>query len=119
MVVYALNFKLINRFENIVFGSVEINKFNIEVFLRSILTVKNKAIAEQLKYSLVCFINRTGNITQHYNDTIYLTRCDTVFRIAIIEVLLQVVRKQNLRPFSVYLVAADIGVPLVFEQLHY
>ena len=65
LIIYALNFKLINRFENIVFGSVEINKFNIEVFLRSILTVKNKAIAEQLKYSFVCFINRAGNITQH------------------------------------------------------
>ena len=33
--------------------------------VRSILTVKNKSIAEQLKYSFVCFINRTGNITQH------------------------------------------------------
>ena len=63
--IYAFNFKLINHFENIVFGSVEINKFNIEVFLRSILTIKNKSIAEQLKYSFVCFINRTGNITQH------------------------------------------------------
>lgn len=31
----------------------------------------------------------------------------------------QVVRKQNFCPFSMYLVAADIGVPLVFEQLHY
>ena len=64
LIIYTFNFKLINRLENIVFGSVEINKFNIEVFLSSILTVKNKAITE-LKYSLVCFVIVPEMLVQH------------------------------------------------------
>ena len=50
----AFNLKLIDDLENIVFGSVEINKFNIQVFLRPIFTVEDEAIADQLIDSLVC-----------------------------------------------------------------
>lgn len=48
LIVDTLDFKLIDRFENIVFGSVEINKFNIKVFLGSVLTVEDETIAKQL-----------------------------------------------------------------------
>ena len=91
LVVDTLDLELINRLENIVFGSVEINKFNIDVLLRSILTVENEAITKQLIESLVCFIQSTGNITQHKEDTINLTRCDAILCIAIIQILLQIV----------------------------
>ena len=54
----TFNLELIDNLENIVFGSVEINKFNIQVFLRPILTIEDEAIANQLIDSLVCFVNR-------------------------------------------------------------
>ena len=41
LIIYAFNFKLINHFENIVFGRVEINKFNVEVFLRSKMCIRD------------------------------------------------------------------------------
>ena len=42
----AFNLKLIDDLKNIVFGSVEINKFNIQVFLCPILTVEDEAVAD-------------------------------------------------------------------------
>ena len=90
MIVDTLNLELINCLENIVSRSVKINKFNINVLLRSVLTVKDKAIAKQIIENLVCFMQSSGNITQHKEDTIRLAQCDAILCIAAILILLQI-----------------------------
>ena len=44
LIIDPLNLELINRFENIVFGSVKINQLYIKVFLGSVLTVEKGTV---------------------------------------------------------------------------
>lgn len=114
----AFNLKLIDDLENIVFGSVEINKFNIQVFLRPILTVEDEAVADQLIDSLVCFVNRSRNCAQREHNAFDLVGRDPILGIAIIEVLLQIVCKQHFCSLPMYFVAAKVKIALILEQLH-
>ena len=90
MIVDTLDSELIKCLENIVSRIVKTNKFNIDVLLRSVLTVKNKAIAKQIIENLVCFMQSIGNIKQHQKNTIRLAHCDAILCIAAILIFLQI-----------------------------
>lgn len=65
LIIHALNFKLIDNLENVVFGCVKIDKLDIDVFLCSILTVKGEPIANHLENGFIRFVYRAGNAFQH------------------------------------------------------
>ena len=65
LIVSVADLKLIYYLENVVLGSVEINKLNVKVFLASIFSVEDKAIANHFVNRLICLINRARHAFEH------------------------------------------------------
>ena len=115
LIINADDFKLIYRFENVVFGVLKVNQFNENILLGSVLTVKYKTVTEHFIDGLVRFIESAGSITKHKDNAIYFTRSDPIFGITGIEILLQIISKKHIGSFPVDLFTAYVFVAFLFE----
>ena len=115
MIIHADDFKLIYRFENVVFGVLKVNQFDENILLGSVLTVEYKTVTEHFIDGLVCFIESARSITKHKDNAIYFTRSDPVFGITGIEILLQIISKKHIGSFPVDLFTAYVFVAFLFE----
>ena len=73
LIVNAFNFKLINYLKIIIFGGFKIKEADINILFASVLTVKDKAVTEELIKCLISFIYRAGNAFKTEDDTINFT----------------------------------------------
>ena len=115
MIIDAINLELIYNLEDVVIHILKVNQFDEDILLAPVFTVEDEAVRNQLVHRLVGLINRTGDIAQGQHNAINLARRNAVLGIAVVKILLQIIDKQNFGSLPVNLVAADIGVTLIFE----
>ena len=61
LTAHTLNLKLIDYFEDIVFGMIIVHQLDVQILLSTVFPVENEAVAEQLAECLVSFVDGAGN----------------------------------------------------------
>ena len=93
MIIHTYDFKLIYRFENVVFRLFKVNQFNKNILLSSIFTVEDKAVTKHFVDGLISFVQSAGSVAEHKDYTLNLARCNAIFGITRVEVLLEIISK--------------------------